>query len=848
MRTLTRTTRNVIGRTVLLGWIVASLSVGVSLGQARRLPRKQPEPTPAPAPAPAPVETEAPEAPPLEASPETAPVPLTEVPERLLELNDWIAATQQSLATSVEAITTDAQITALEETINAGAQQVDELLYSSPSLPDLRESASVWQTKAGVVLKLQVALARRDEELQVQLSTLTADRLKWQATHDQLVTQEAPPELLDRVSQDLDALEILNTQVQANAKRVLVLEGQIAKINTIASGTTARLTQAVDGFQDRLMLKDSVPIWRAFSQSAPPGQSVSSLGSKFSAAGAHVLNSRNYLVTMTFSLLIFIAAMLFLRRATDTDSEEGFSNKRRSAVNFILFGVFCSVAFVSAFTAQAPLLISSIQKLVILTLVLILLPRLTVMSARLHLTVLLAFYAANSMFDLAATQPGVDRVVIAIMDATGAVAMWWLGARTRIPARTDGLRTFGMTMMRLGAILLTFALVANTFGYVLLSMVLSDGVLESARQFSGAMTLFLGLAYIVKLATRLPGIRSLATVRLRGAGLVRWTRRVLFSLGLFLWFAGVLHTFTIDKQVGEWVQWIWAFEIGVGTVAFTVGSILEALLVLVFGIGVANAVRFVLKEELLERMNMSRGLPDAIANAFHYLVLFGVFLLALGAAGVELSKLTVLTGALGVGIGFGLQNVVNNFVSGIILQFERPIHIGDVVELPGVKGKVSNMGVRSSTLQTFEGAEVIVPNGNLVANQLINWTLSAQRRRVDVPVGVAYGTNTERVISLLCEAAGEHPDVIKDPAPQALFIGFGDSSLNFELRFWAPDQDLWIVLRSDVMRAIVRAFDANGIEIPFPQRDLHVRSVDPDVLTQSGLKPTAKTQSRKEEP
>lgn len=836
--------RDVIGRGILLGWIVASLAVGISLGQARRVPQPKQEPTPAPAPAPEPVEIEVPQP---AVSPETAPVPLTEVPERLLELNDWIAATQQSLATSVEAVTTDAQITALEETINSGAAQVDELLYSSPSLPDLRESASVWQAKAATVLKLQVALAKRDEELQVQLSTLTADRIKWQATHDQLITQEAPPELLDRVSQDLDALDILNTQVQANAKRVLVLEGQIAKINTIASGTTARLTQAVDGFQDRLLRKDSVPIWRAFSQSAPPGQSVSSLGSKFSAAGAHVLNSRNYLATMTFSLLIFIVAMLFLRRAADSDSD-GLSDKRGSAINFILFGIFCSVAFVSAFTAQGPLLISSLQKLVILILVLILLPRLTVMSARLQLTALLAFFAANSMFDLAATQPGVDRVVIAIMDATGAVAMWWLGARNRVPARTDGLRQLGMILMRLGAILLAFALVANTFGYVLLSMVLSDGVLESARQFSGAMTLFLGLAYVVKLATRLPGIRSLATVRLRGAGLVRWTRRILFSLGILLWTAAVLHTFTIDKQVNEWVQSIWAFEIGVGTVAFSVGSILEALLVLVFGIGVASAVRFVLKEELLERMNMSRGLPDAIANAFHYLVLFGVFLLALGAAGVELSKLTVLTGALGVGIGFGLQNVVNNFVSGIILQFERPIHIGDVVELPGVKGKVSNMGVRSSTLQTFEGAEVIVPNGNLVANQLINWTLSAQRRRVDVPVGVAYGTNTERVISLLCEAAGEHPDVIKDPAPQALFIGFGDSSLNFELRFWAPDQDLWIVLRSDVMRAIVRAFDANGIEIPFPQRDLHVRSVDPDVLTQSGLKPHAKTQSRKEEP
>jgi small-conductance mechanosensitive channel len=209
-----------------------------------------------------------------------------------------------------------------------------------------------------------------------------------------------------------------------------------------------------------------------------------------------------------------------------------------------------------------------------------------------------------------------------------------------------------------------------------------------------------------------------------------------------------------------------------------------------------------------------------------YSILAAGFLIAVAAAGIPLSNFAIILGALGVGIGFGLQNVVNNFVSGLILAFERPIQIGDTVEVGPLLGEVRQIGIRASTVRTFDGAEVIVPNGDLISAQVVNWTLSDQRRRIRLPVGVAYGTDPQRVIDLLQEVASRHEDVQKDPEPVVLFKGFGESSLDFELRFWTSAYERWVQVSSEVAVSVNTALNEAGITIPFPQRDLHVRSVD----------------------
>jgi small-conductance mechanosensitive channel len=192
-----------------------------------------------------------------------------------------------------------------------------------------------------------------------------------------------------------------------------------------------------------------------------------------------------------------------------------------------------------------------------------------------------------------------------------------------------------------------------------------------------------------------------------------------------------------------------------------------------------------------------------------------------------MEQFALVAGALGVGIGFGLQTIVSNFISGLILIFERPIKIGDTVEVGTLLGRVRRIGIRSSTVRTFDGAEVIVPNNDLITGQVVNWTLSDQMRRIEVKVGLAYGTDPNLVLELLMGVAIKHEKALDNPAPYALFLGFGDSSLDFALRFWTADFENWITTASEVTVGVNDALKEAGLEIPFPQQDLHVRSIDP---------------------
>jgi small-conductance mechanosensitive channel len=189
-----------------------------------------------------------------------------------------------------------------------------------------------------------------------------------------------------------------------------------------------------------------------------------------------------------------------------------------------------------------------------------------------------------------------------------------------------------------------------------------------------------------------------------------------------------------------------------------------------------------------------------------------------------------------VGLGFGLSNLLNNFVSGLILLTERPVHVGDAVQLhtQNLWGEIKHIGIRASVIRTWDGAEVIVPNAQLVSESVTNWTLSDRRRRLEVSVGVEYGTDAQRVIDLLVAVATEHSEVLAEPEPKALFVGFGDSSLDFLLRVWVGDFEGGFSVRSELAVAIQRALKEAQIGVPFPQRDLHLRTLSPDVASEIG--------------
>ncbi len=267
-----------------------------------------------------------------------------------------------------------------------------------------------------------------------------------------------------------------------------------------------------------------------------------------------------------------------------------------------------------------------------------------------------------------------------------------------------------------------------------------------------------------------------------------------------------------------------------GASAITIGTLLYLAVLVVVVLWTARKLKKLFLERIMSRSQMDIGGQQAVATLFHYVLLLLGLMIVLQTAGIDLTTLTVLAGAVGVGVGLGLQDVVNNFISGLIILFERPIKVNDRVQVGDIDGKIADIRARSTTVLTNDNVSIIIPNSKFITENVINWTHNDSRLRFRIPVGVAYGSDPQQVRQALLEAAASHDGVMKEPAPSVWFKSFGDSSLDFELLVWTqsmvhnPGR-----FTSDLNYAIHDKLKEHEISVPFPQRDLHLKSGPIDV-------------------
>jgi small-conductance mechanosensitive channel len=292
----------------------------------------------------------------------------------------------------------------------------------------------------------------------------------------------------------------------------------------------------------------------------------------------------------------------------------------------------------------------------------------------------------------------------------------------------------------------------------------------------------------------------------RAQPVVRWA-------AILLWAVLTLEWASVRDIVAGWLDKAWAFGVSAGTFSLTVGQLVTFGLTVWAAVMISRFVRFILEEDVYPRFQLARGLPYAISTVLHYAILVVGFVAAVGALGYDLTKFTILAGAFGVGLGFGLQNIFNNFVSGLILLFERPIKVGDVVQVGDATGVVRRIGIRASVIRTTAGAEVIVPNGKLIADPVTNWTLSSRGRWIELALGTPAAADPRVVMSTWAKVALRHPKVADDPPPKATLAGFGGDALKFELRAWTTEFESWADTRSDLAVAVNAALAEAGIGI-----------------------------------
>lgn len=301
-------------------------------------------------------------------------------------------------------------------------------------------------------------------------------------------------------------------------------------------------------------------------------------------------------------------------------------------------------------------------------------------------------------------------------------------------------------------------------------------------------------------------------------------KNLLVGLALIIWGFYFAQNLNLWDFLYDNAAYFLNTERHLGSFNYTFGSILIfILLIWVATILARNIAYFAEMKDQAQADSRNKRLGSSILLIRLGILIIG-FMLAITASGIPMDRIAIVLGALSVGIGFGLQTIVNNLVSGVILAFERPIQIGDTIEVGTRIGTVKEVGIRSSKLKGYDGSEVIIPNGDLLSQHLINWTLTDKNRRVELFIGVAYGSDADKVKEILLQVM-DRESILKAPAPAVYLQDFADSAVEFRLLFWVSDINTWIVVRSEIMTSIYKEFAKNDIEIPFPQRDLHVKSM-----------------------
>jgi potassium-dependent mechanosensitive channel len=765
-----------------------------------------------------------------QSSPGIQPIPLPLIADRAEELDYQLRDFSSELTRTKESFDAENNVEDQAEEIRQRVLQSRDLLAGAPTPLELGDEQRYWSSRSQQYTEQRRLLTARAAKLEEQISFLDAQQSEWQATADQINGIPALEAVTRRVQQQMDRIRTTRLQAREQLNVVLILQNRISQQDQQISEILVRLLQFRDLERSRILQQDSRPLWEYRERRELDQIEPATHGSfdRSITSAVEFLRVRK-LSTLTFVLIYLVSlfgALKLRRYVTQTGRSEVAPEALPVLKAPFSLALLVALIITGEYLGSAPIGIVFVFFLFYMVPILrFLAPRIE-SNLRPFLYALAVFYALEGLYLLVQLPQRLQREIYALLVLAAFVSFGWLAGRSSVRAlftQNPKLRIL-VIGIRTDLLLLAASLVANIVGLSSLAQIL--GFLALVGPFVAA-ALYCGVKVCFLLVTAILRMRwTRGVFEIRVGTLETWGRRLLGAVVSLLWLRVMLQLLTVYERVVSELRILLERPLGFDRVHFTLAGTLSIVLILLVGFVFAHAIVFLLGKIVLSRLPLNRGVPFAVSRITYYVLLLLVCLMAMSAAQMELNKFTVLTGALGVGLGFGLQNIVNNFVSGLILLVERPVHIGDTIDVGGLVGAVRRIGARSCTVLTPLGAEVIVPNTNLISNQVVNWTLSSQWRRVDIPVGVAYGTDIVRLIEMLEAVAKSYPGVLLERPPKAFFMGFGENALSFELRFWCARQDTWFDLQSDMTIAVAKALQEAGIEIPFPQRDLHIRSIE----------------------
>jgi small-conductance mechanosensitive channel len=780
---------------------------------------------------------EAEEAPPTPAptpTPEPTPIPAAEIPDHAAQVRQVLreAVVATDFAEEIESIAEDFE--SERDHIGVLTEETERRLEVGGPASVIEEAQHAWLRSANRLNEWLNTLKAHATTIAEVKAELDQERQLWELTQDSAEEVELPEALRDQVDETLVAIDGAENAARANRDSVLTLQSDVARQKAEVDEMIEVQKEEIVSRRRRIVSLDSPPLWQTFStpgiHGAPAEQVSVMWTTSIESIETYAAENAGRLVRQFFFLVLLAVAMLVLRRRVALWAKQDRSLQPTVAILDRPFAAaFVVTLLVSElFHPEAPQAWGDFVGLILLLALLRILPGMLPDSLRSGAYLLALVYFLDKLTDLAPDGNMVNRLALLALTVAGGLSAYWF--YTKLREIRDQAPSRWLSAAVLFAILFVLscaaATIGNLIGAVGFAVLKTEGILQSAYAAILVWVTANLLQAIVRVALLTETARSLAIVRLHADKVRQSLFRLIRFLAIIAWLVMTYQGYHVYDEVVEGTKRLLESTISIGDFSVVPADIVIFVVVVWLTFKISQILRFALETDVMPKLDLPRGIPGAITRLSHYTIVVLGVMIAATAAGLDFSRINLIVGALGVGIGFGLQNVVNNFVSGLILLFERPIRVGDRVQLAELFGTVKNIGMRASIVRTFQGAEVIVPNANLISAEVVNWTLSDERRRADISIGVAYGTDPQTVIDILVGVGNDHADVMDDPPPEAFFLGFGASSLDFELRAWTGAS--FVQVSSELRVGITAALKDAGIEIPFPQRDLHLRSVTKD--------------------
>jgi len=802
----------------------AALVVGLLLlctvsGEAADLKNAEPQKTTTPALQAA----TAPVLPPVPVLPTAIPVP--DVASKSTEVASILQKITLGLASSSQIEQIRESMSVVGRHSEADLTATMNLLQRQPTITDLQAEQERWHRRESENTAWLTVMTKRSNELQQALERLIDLQKLWSVTLDESKASKAPEPIMQQIAQTLAAIKDAQIPLQERIATVLELQSRVADEVTKCDKVLTAIEQVQKEILVGALSKRSLPIW----SSALWADSITEMpGGVRTTIASYQVDLGNYLNAYRWPrfwpfvllLMIFLSARHQARRwDDDSPALRVFEYPFSASLTAVLF------VATSPFFQGAPGTVREVLRLVALAPLIILirpivgsrwLPGLYLIGIMLALGVVRRAFGAQIL---------IDQLCLVIQSLLGIAGSIWFLSKLDSSSQKAAASS-GMSAKKAGAVIalviMAAGLAAAATGYMRLARQLTPSVTALGFLTLELYATILILNGLAAFGLRIWPLRTLGMALHHRVMVERKIYRFLLLLAgaaLVMRYLNVVGLLELVLSTG---QSMLSAKFERGAFSISLGGVLEFILVIWAAYLLSAFIRFVLQEDIYPRIGIAKGKSYAVSSLLHYFILALGFTGAIAALGLDLTKLTVLTGAFGIGIGFGLQSIVNNFVSGLILLFERPIQVGDSVAIGDLMGKVRRIGIRASIVRTIKGADIIVPNSQLVSEKVTNWTLSDQLRRIDLQVGVNYGANPKDVIKVLKNAALANPNILKDPEPQALFMAYGDSSINFELRAWTDHFDDWPSIKSELAIAVYDAVYAAGMTFPFPQREVRL--------------------------